>query len=396
MTRITTILVLAGLLALPVGTPLFAADASREAVDQFEDAMKDADEAGKIALIEGLAKSQPENESASKAISKYVGDRSIAVRVAALKALGAYKDKKYLGTFLSLLKTAEDQPAVMEAALLGIAELGDRRAKKDVIDVAKKFLPRNAAVASAAATALGTMPDRESVDELIKLLDLTYPRQSKEGPSVSQETRKILEQSRGDIMKALVNLTGYDFGEPRIWQLFWDRNNKSWKPGRKEVDLATLEKYEDPGYGFRIEKPSDKWTMSKAPGCRIVMDLKGEELTYAQVAVQAYDMSAYTSSTAEGKASEREAMFRQEWADIKDDKFDTSKYRVGRVEGVLQSFRGLNPTKMSLRQKVLYVTNDNIMYVVTTWVRSGAEQSVSTVDEDVDKIIASFQLTATK
>ncbi len=82
--------ILLAILALVVPSLLLlsspvAADAAKDQVKKFEADMKEADEAGKVNLINEFAKS--ENPGAAKAISKFMGNRSTAVKVAAIRAV---------------------------------------------------------------------------------------------------------------------------------------------------------------------------------------------------------------------------------------------------------------------------------------------------------------------
>jgi hypothetical protein len=390
MKKIIILLALAALVAAPIGSTAFAADPEKDAVDKFEEDMKGADEAGKIALIEGLAKQFPEGKEAQKALWKLTRDRSQAVAVAAIGAIGAVKDKKNFGKFVGLIDAFEDEPKLMAAAILALSDLEDKRAKDTFIDIAKKWLTKNALVASAAATGLGKISAKESVDELIKLLDLTYPHQSPNGPAVSDVTRKTLADSRPAIMGALSTLTGWDFGDPRAWTKFWDSESKRWKPGAVLPDMTKVSEWDDPGYGFSIKTPSKKWVFAPSDGCRISMSRGEDNVMQANVYIQAYDMSNYTSLTAEAKAQSREDEYRQSYKDIKEESWVHEPFRVGKDKGVMHSFTGLSASGSVLRVKNVFVVKDEFMYVIGSWMRSGMSKEI---EDEIDKAIESFRFT---
>lgn len=391
MMKTTAALLLVALVALPLAGSAKAADAMKDAIDQFEEKMKDADEATQVSLIEQFAKEHPDSEDAAKAISKFFGDRSKAVQVAAIKAVGSYKDKKFFGPFMGMMKRAEDDPEVLAAVLEAIGELGDKRAKKDLIDVAKKWLPRDARVAKAAIIGIGKIPARENVDELIKLMDMTFPSlPSNSSKSISTETRKTLADSRPAILEALSTLTGWDFDDPRAWERFWENEGRRWKPGQEKPDLTKIDEWEDPGYGFKLEKPSDKWVFTRPDGTRISLQRGHEGVIQAQVYVQAYDMKNYAAMTADAKAAELMDRYKNSWKDIKEDSIVREPVRVGRDKGVAQSFTGMDSNGNTMKVREIILVKDEFMYVVHGWVRTGLDDEIF---QDVGKIIDSFQFT---
>lgn len=391
MTKILTALLLGAIVALPLAGAAKAADAMKDAIDQFEDRMKGADEASQVSLIEQFAKAHPEDEDAAKAISRYFGDRSKAVQVAAIRAVGSYKDRKFFGPFMAMIKRSEDEPEVLAAVLEAIGELGDKRAKKELIDTAKKWLPKDARVSKAAIIGIGKIPAKDNVDELIKLMDMTYPSApSGSGKTISAETRKTYADARPAILEALSILTGWDFESPRAWSRFWENEGRRWKPGKEQPDLTKIDEWEDPGYGFRIEKPSDLWVFTKPEGTRISIQHSKESVIQAQVYVQAYDMQNYAAMTADQKAAAQIDKFRNSWKDIKEESIVREPIRIGRDKGVMQSFTGMDTNGNTMKVREIFVAKDEFMYVVHGWVRTGLDEKLF---EDIGKILDSFKLT---
>jgi hypothetical protein len=377
--------------------PAVTADEAKDQINAFKDQMKEADEATRIKLIEELAATG--NAGAAKAISKFMNNRSTAVSVAAIKALGTLKDKKSLGKLLGMIKPNKDKPKVLAAVAVSVGEIGGKQGLDPLVKLAKKWLAKDWEVASAAATGLGKIPNKTSVDELIKLLDLTYPKQSADGGSIGQATRDLLAKSRPAIMKGLSELTGWDFEEPRAWKNFWEAKQKSWKPGSKEIKWADIKKWEDPGYGFVITKPDKKWEIARAQAVRIQLgfyELNSDEqrIMNAAVWVSAYDLSNYKSLTAAQKADQKTDWYKSNWKDVKEETFiRNDRYRVGKLTGILLEFTGQDSAGNIMKQKNVYFVHDNFMYEIGTWRRSGTKPELK---DQVEKAIQSFRLTRMK
>ena len=173
------LVVFSALLLLPV----VKADEAKDQIAAFEETMKAADEAAMIKEIEALAKSG--NPGASKAISKFMNHRQTAVRVAAIGAVGSLKEKKYFGKLNGMIKQVDKDPAVLAAVCLAVGQYGSKGSLKTLVGVAKKWMAKDAVVCSAAATAIGNISDRQAVDELIKLMDLTFPKAGANSGAIS-------------------------------------------------------------------------------------------------------------------------------------------------------------------------------------------------------------------
>jgi len=388
-----TILLSLAVLALVLASAADA-DEAKDQIKAFAGKMKAADNDQKVKLIEELAKSG--NPGAGKAISKFMQHRDDAVAVAAITAIGTLKDKKYFGRLIGMIKPMKDRPAVLAAVAKTIGSYGDRKGMDTLVDLGKKWLSKNSTVASAAAEGLGNIPNKTCVDELIKLLAMTYPKQGKDSGTIGTDARNLLKESRPAIMKGLQTLTGWDFEEPRAWKQFWELMSKKWKPGKTEFKLADLDKWEDPGYGFRIEKPEKRWEFSRNDYSRIQLDfyeLNSDEqrVQNASVSVIAYDLSNVAATTASLRAQTKEDWYRSNWKDTKDESWvRKDNYKVGKERGNMISFTGQDKAGNILMQKNIYMVHNLFMFEITSWRRSGSKDFLL---EHIDKAIQSFRFT---
>jgi hypothetical protein len=393
MKRIVSLAALSlGILCLGV-----VADEASDQIKAFEEGMKTADEAGKVRLIEELAGSG--NPGASKAISRYMTDRSTAVKVAAIKAIGTLKEKKYYGKLMGLMKAYDKEPKVLAAVLQAIGEYGNRASLKELVKLAKKWLYKDSEVASTAARAIGKIPTRDAVDALIELMDLTFPSQAGSssggsGKAVSAETRKLLEESRPAVLEGLQTLTGWDFRHPAAWKKFWDMEGRRWKPADKDPDFTKIETWRDPGYGFEITKPADRWEMARGKDLgkdyeeyRIVVRQIDEGMVRAYVYVWAAEnVWGYTTQSRADKSMDH---YKETWEDVKEESFKEKEIKVGRVSGIEQTFTGMDAAKNVCSIRNRYFVVGEMVFIVYGWSRSGTP---SDVIEELDELIESFKV----
>lgn len=370
--------------------PAVNADEAKDQIDAFEETMKGADEATMIKEIETLAKSG--NPGAAKAISKFMGNRQTAVRVAAIKAVGSLKEKKYFGKLNGMIKQVDKDPVVLAAVCLAIGEYGSKGSLKTLVGVAKKWMPKDSEVCSAAATAIGNISDRAAVDELIKLMDLTFPQAGANSGTISTEMRDRYAASRPAILKSLQFLTGWDFQDAQPWRSFWEKEAKTWKPRKGDLDVTKLKKWTDPGYGFVIEKPGDKWVFDRSEtykDYRIYMSRRTEDALLGYIFVWASRNAAGMSAT--NKANEWMDSYRNRYKDIKEETVKLENIRIGKVKGVAQSFTGRNAAGTASKVRDMFLVHNGYMFVVGSWRKSGLEDK--TVETDGRKAQDSFKLT---
>jgi HEAT repeat protein len=382
--RIALFLALVAVIGFVSGPAPLRADEAKDQIEAFHAQMKEADDAGKVKLIGEFQKT--ENEGRGKAIMKYLSSRSTAVKVAAINALGAIKNPKDLGKLMGMSKAAEKEPQVLAALVRAIGEFGEKKSRKILMDTAKKWLFKDAAVAAAAARGLGHIPDRGSVEDLIKLLAMTYPSQG-QGGQISSETTAMLKAARPGIIEGLQVLTGWDFEDEKAWNNFWEREKKRWKPGGLETDLTKLMKWEDPGYGFVVDKPNEKWIFDRSgdyTAYRIYMARINDKVTEGYVYIQAYTT---TGLTPEQKATSFEDNYRGSWKDIKEESVVREAVKLGKTKGFMHSFTGLDTYGAVAKVKNTFYIHNEIMFVVGSWRRTG----LAGIDEEVDKALKSFR-----
>ena len=380
----TFLLALAALvLVAPFGAAVAAED---DPIDVFHEKMKEADETARVALIGDLIKSG--HEEAPKALAKYIGDRSTAVRVAAIRGLGELKASGFYGTLVAMVKRVDKEPEVLTAVLDAIGMMGEKKSEKLLMDTAKKWLFKDAEVAMAAARGLGKIPLKKAVEDLIVLLAMTYPASGGSGAQVSAETVAMLKKARPAVIGGLQELTGWDFEDADAWNNFWELEQRTWKPGDNERDLTKIMEWVDPGYGFKISRPTDKWFFSRTgdyKAYRIYFDRKTEDVLEGYVFVQAY---VNTGLTAEQKAQEWEDSYRSKWRDIKEESMQRGDWKLGREKGFFHGFTGRDGSGNIAKLQNHFIIHKGFMFIVGAWQRSG----ITGVDVELQKALDSFEL----
>ncbi len=96
---------------------------------------KDPSDEVKIAAIAWLGK-LPASKTAAKALSDLLVDKNVALRAAAIQAIGEHRDPT-IGPRLAKLLT-DESPAIRKAAVIGLARVGDRKQVPAIIDAYKK------------------------------------------------------------------------------------------------------------------------------------------------------------------------------------------------------------------------------------------------------------------
>jgi hypothetical protein len=369
------------------------------------DKLKEADNEGRIKLLDELANAPNAKgeKAAEDAAMKYVTDRDTAVAVAAIRAVGLIGGKgggrRLMG--MAKMKPIEKNPQLFAAVLEALGYYGTPKNKPLMdllVDTAKKWIPKEPAdVAKAACASLGKVPMRQSIEELIKLMELTYPKQGKDSGTISKEYRDRVASIRPSIIGALQELTGWDFEDPKAWENFWASESRRWKPEAKDVDLKSVKVWRDPGYGFSIEKPTDKWYFEKIKDTRIQMKVDVETpdgpLVVAAVYVSAYDTANYPSITQDAKADEREAWYRDNWKDTKEETWvHDYDYRLGKrkMKSAMHAFTGRDRSNNIMKVKNVFILHEGMMFTIGTWTRSGSYEKAQ---EEIEKALGSFQLT---
>ncbi len=372
---------------LLLATPTLGANDEKARLKVFSTEMKGANARERIALIKKLT--AEETHGAAGAISRYMTDRDADVRKAAIEAEGALRDGAMLGKLLSLTKTYEKDPNTLATVVRAVGRFESPKALKTLKSISRKWLPRDAGVASAAAEALGQIPDRSSVELLIRMLEQTDPRlPSTSSKDISLETRRILRESKSSIIAALQHLTCWDFRDSEAWQRFWKAEQRRWKHAPCDRDLSELSVWRDPGYGFTVKRPGEGWSIERTStrkDYRVYFERRGAG--GAEAAVWVYAHSDRGGLTPSIKAEERLDLHMDRMKDIKTESISSKNTRVAGRSGHRLSFTGLDAGGSAVHVEERFVVSGGMMFIVGSWRRTGLSDDV---ESEVQKALDSF------
>ncbi|MEN8150233.1 MAG: HEAT repeat domain-containing protein [Planctomycetota bacterium] len=380
---------LAILALLLLVAPTMGADAEAKKLKAFSAQMKGADPAQRVALIRDLAKTGL--PGAGKAISRYMTDRDSAVRIAAIESEGDLGNARMLGKLLSLTKTYDKDPETLAAVLHAVGKLGKPAALKTLKSLGRKWLPKNSTVASAAAEALGRIPDRTSVELLIRMLEQTDPHLAASAETdISAETRQTLRASRPAIVAALQHLTCWDFSDAEAWQRFWKSEQRRWKHKPCDRDLSELATWRDPGYGFSLERPGETWVIHRDGArkeYRVYFEKREKDAVQAAVWVRAVRNRGGLSAAV--RAEESLDRHRSRMKDVREESVVQQRTRISGHHGEVLSFTGMGKHGTPIKVEERIVIVDGMMFIVGAWRRTGLPESVA---EEVKGALDSFTL----
>ena len=205
-----------------------------DALQRFKTAMKSPDASLRADAVRDLGKN--EHEKVLRALGACLETDEKAVRVAAAKALGAWKEKKpaVVAVLAQALVHHSKEPDVAAAILGALEALHD----KEALPSAYRYLEdKNEKIAVAAIDVTGAIPSRASIDPLIRLMkkvqnlgDGVYSG-GNGGYDVPADERvkewaRHLEEAA---KKALSSITGEKHGTPSEWDAWWKRNAATFK-----------------------------------------------------------------------------------------------------------------------------------------------------------------------
>ncbi len=375
------------LVLLLLGTPALGGGEEKEMLKVFAAEMKVADAPDRVILIRDLAETG--SPGAAAAISKYLADRDPAVRVAAIRAQGTLHNPKMLGKLLTLTKAYEKDPSTLATVLRAVGQFENPRTLKMLKGVSRKWLPKNSGVASAAAEALGQIPDRSAVELLIGMLEQTDPRlPTSSVKDISAETRRTLRESRPAIVAALKNLTCWDFSDALAWQRFWKSERRRWKHSPCDRDLSELTTWRDPGYGFTVRRPGESWNLQRSGArndYRVYFEKQGTGGIEGAVWVYAYrERNGLTSAQ---KADERFELHLDRMKDIRTDSVIRANKKVAGRPGRRLAFTGLSAGGSAVHVEERILMHDGMMFIVGSWRRTGLSGDV---EDEVKAALDSF------
>jgi HEAT repeat protein len=375
------------LLLLLLGTPALGGGDEAEMLKLFKAQMKVVDAPDRAVLIRNLTETGV--PGAAAAISRYMADRDPVVRVAAIRAEGTLHDPRMLGKLLAFTKAYEEDPVTLATVLRAVGEFRNPKALKMLKSMSRKWLPKNSEIASAAAEALGQIPDRSAVELLIGMLERTDPRlPTSSTKDISTETRRTLRQSRPAIVAALKNLTCWDFGDAAAWQRFWKSERRSWKHLPCDRDLSELKTWRDPGYGFSLQRPGEGWTLRSSGArsdYRVYFERRGAGGIEGAVWVYAYHERNGLSSTQ--KVDERLDLHLGRMKDIRADSVTRTNAKVAGRPGQRLAFTGLDAGGSAVHVDERILLHGGMMFIVGSWRRTDMSDRT---EEELKKALAGF------
>jgi hypothetical protein len=229
--------------------------------------------------------------------------------------------------------------------------------------------------------ALGKIPSRKSVEYLIKVFDLTYPRSAADGfddgvtyhppTTTSDETLARLSDYRPYVVKGLQKLTGEFMSDLDAWKEWWDDNERSFRPGSVSLDPNQRLPLVDDEARYRISRPTEDWRWAEKPekGFNRTADLKpdGGQIA-ARLSIMTYSVWVRTPNTAAEMATKQKDFLEKEFAFVKEKRWD-EKVRMGKtddqpgVEALRQTIAGTWGEKNARVTQTIFV-RQGIMYVI--------------------------------
>ncbi len=201
------------------------ADDVKKAVADTKAAFKTKDETAIEAAIRAAGK--VDDDAVAKEIAKGLRNRSLAVREAAIDALGQMKSTKALKELHRLYYGDRDlskDPPLFAALLRAIGRHGDKSSIKVLTDSVFRNLSLEAG--NARLMGLGNIRHKDSVEALIKLSRKSSGKQR--GSGVVSQWRGAFVQSFHD---AIYILSGDDFGRGQ------EDLEKWWRANRKDLKI---------------------------------------------------------------------------------------------------------------------------------------------------------------
>jgi HEAT repeat protein len=194
----------------------------KEAVDDLKEAFKSKDDAVRVSAIEAHA--GVIHPDVVRAIAQGLRGKSVAVRMAAVDALGWMKLREALKQLHRMYRREKDlsrQEELFAALLKAIGRHGDKSSIK--VLASDPFKNLTIASGNARILGLGRIRERDSVETLMKGLRLTGQNH--------RRSRRASEPRFIDAFRAsLAILTGEDVGASKLaWEQWWRENKRGFK-----------------------------------------------------------------------------------------------------------------------------------------------------------------------
>lgn len=311
------------------------------------------------------------------AVAQNIGKQGNAKVVAYLKAMADHKD-------------ADEKPKVLAALLEGIGD-GDAKRNYDyLMKIAKKQLDYNADIACAAFRAAANYVTVDTVEDLVKELARADYTTTADNP-VKRAARGATKPVLLDLLK---KVTGEEINDVKIWNEWWSRNKKSWKPplpGQEaRKDLNASDSFRDEAYGFEITKPSRAWMFRKPEGTQpyLILEALDEGQRAAWVELTCVGTKNYKSKTPDAWAEEMKGGLEGKFRDFKEADW-TRKGRIGGENSVEQVLFGQHKDFDAVYMHNAYVEKGQVMYQFLCIWKSGKSAALK---DDIGQILRDFKL----
>ena len=219
------------------------------------------------------------------ALHELMGSKSDKIACGAIRALVVgWRDADTFRWLVGKIgdKTMSDpktgRPEVYKCVLASLREFPAERVKQaltPLADAVNRFMNTEPVYADLAIRAYGSVPDRFTMQQLLKWLDQTSAppdaKANKEEAKANKEKAKVV------LLETMTKLCGHDAGDAAGWKKWWEENGKTFKfpeaakpgesaapagPAKPEVagaDPSDLKEFKDDTYGWSVKKPEAEY-----------------------------------------------------------------------------------------------------------------------------------------
>jgi hypothetical protein len=190
-------------------------------------------------------------------------------------------------------------------------------------------------------------------------------------------------------------MTGKDIADVKIWQEWWDKEKKTWKPavaGKDTTkDLNASDTYSEDAYGLEIKRPNKAWTFRRLEGGAglVTIEALDEGQKAAWVEVYAQGTKTLKSKTPEQFADEQKANMEPKFRDIKNAEW-AKKCSYAGLKGIEQVVDGQHKDFDAVHMRNVYEDKSEVMYFFVTFWKSGKKASL---ESDIDWILKNWKCT---
>jgi hypothetical protein len=368
------------------------ADAVDDAVKAFEDyvASKPESQGLRNQVAELALRKDPRVAKALRPLLRHKDDE---VKIAVAQNIGKQGDPRVALDLKAMadMKDMDENPKLMAALIEGIGDAAAKQNYEWLIKLAKKYLDSNGDIAGAAYRAAANYVTRDTVDDLIAELGRADYVTTKDNP-VKKAARGACKPVLLDLLK---KVTGEQIADVKIWDEWWSKEKKTWKPplagadGKKDINAA--DEFDDAAYGFVMKKPSRAWLFRKPDGGQpyLVLEALDEGQRAAWVELTVVGTKNYKSKTPEAWGEEMKASFEGKFRDIKEAEW-AKKGKVGGENAIEQIVFGQHKDFDAVAMHNAYLTRSEVMYQIVCFWKSGKPQALK---DDIEEILKTFKLT---